>query len=177
VPGRAVRETAGIGVGGRLAGSQGGWPVALCLPRVRPVRGSSTADVRTARAPALSPVPLLPPAGSAAMAVPGRRAWLPPCPVRWSCDDRAAASARRRRAAFTVRAAASAPISTQAAITASRTTVPARPPKPAGCAVGCVTRWVAGGADRADDACGDGAECAAAMAAAAVTAPAASRAP
>ena len=59
-PGRAVRETAGSGVGGRLAGSHGGSPVALCLPRVRPVRGISTADMGTTRAPALTPVPLPP---------------------------------------------------------------------------------------------------------------------
>jgi len=42
-PGRAVRGMAGIGVGGRLAGSHGGSAVALCLPRVRPVRGMSAA--------------------------------------------------------------------------------------------------------------------------------------
>ena len=116
-------------------------------------------------------------AGSAAMAAPGRRAWVPPWPVRGGCGERAACL-RRRRPPLTASAPASAAISTQAAITAPRSTDPARIPMPV---VRCAAAWwVAGpaaGAGRAGGAVGAGARCAAAMAAAAVTAAAASRAP
>ena len=114
-------------------------------------------------------------AGAAGSAARGRLAWVP-CPMArgW----RAAAAARRRRLLCSRSAAARAAISTASTITASRSSEPARIPAPDRAAVdvalirgACVTEG------KGEGVAVTGGACRAARVAAAVSAPAASRAP
>ena len=177
---------AGAAVPGGLAGSHGGSPVTPRLARRAgfgmPSEPGGGGGAR--RGPALPGGRGLPhgsssggraAAGAAGSAARGRLAWVP-CPMArgW----RAAAAARRRRLLCSRSAAARAAISTASTITASRSSEPARIPAPDRAAVdvalirgACVTEGTGEGVAAA------GGACRAARVAAAVSAPAASRAP